>query len=155
MGFQRLEGTFIIWPLDGVEYWICFEWNKHRCMYVHWRIYSSRDSGYITAQSLSECEVIYIGKYTGIYIHTTIAWAKWEMLLKTIDSEEFIELQLHEKLPTVRTNVWIVIPLFASHLTPVSVNDNLHWLLLIKQLGNLLNVIPGLSTFTWQDRRWI
>ena len=77
------------------------------------------------------------------------------MLLKSIDNEEFIELLLHEKLSTVKTNVWIVIPLFASHLTPVSVNGNLHWLLLIKQLGNLLNVIPGVSTFTWQDRKWI
>ena len=69
------------------------------------------------------------------------------MLLKSIDSEEFIELQLHEKLSTVRTNVWIVIPLFASCLTPVSVNGNLHWLLLIKQWEKLLNVIPGVSTF--------
>ena len=28
---------------NTVEYWICFEWNKRRCTYVHWRIYSSRD----------------------------------------------------------------------------------------------------------------
>ena len=26
-----------------VKYWIRFEWNKRRCTYVHWRIYSSRD----------------------------------------------------------------------------------------------------------------
>ena len=50
------------------------------------------------------------------------------MLLKSIDSEEFIELQLYEKLWTVRTNVWIVIPLFGARITPVSVNGNLHWL---------------------------
>ena len=26
-------------------------------------------------------EVNYIGKYTGIYTHATIPWAKWELLL--------------------------------------------------------------------------
>ena len=50
-----------------VEYWICFEWNKHRCMYVHWRIYSSRDLDTLLHKLELECEVIYTGKYTGIY----------------------------------------------------------------------------------------
>ena len=39
-----------------------------------------------------------------------------------------IETQLHEKLSSERTNVWIVIPLFTALITPGSVNGNLHWL---------------------------
>ena len=31
------------WIVVHVDYWIRFEWNKNRCTYVHWRIYSSRD----------------------------------------------------------------------------------------------------------------
>ena len=58
------------------EYWIRFEWNKHICMYVHWRIYSSRDLDTL----LHKVDLLneYIGKYTGIYTHATIAWAKWD-----------------------------------------------------------------------------
>ena len=81
------------------------------------------------------------------WIYWKIHWYLWEMLLS-------IELQLHEKLSTERTNVWIVIPLFGALITPGGVNGNLHWLLLIKQWGKLLNVIPGVSTFTWQDETW-
>ena len=39
-----------------------------------------------------------------------------------------IELQLHENLSLMRTNVWIVIPLPDTLTTLVSVNGNLHWL---------------------------
>ena len=88
-----------------------------------------------------------------ICVHATIAWAKWEMLLEV--NWQWRVHRITIAWETMRTNVWIVIPLFALRLTPVSVNGNLHWLLLIKQLGKLLNVIPGVSTFIWQDERWI
>ena len=45
---------------------------KHRCMYVHSRIYSSRDLDTL----LHKVDLIYIGKYTAIYTHATIALAK-------------------------------------------------------------------------------
>ena len=37
---------------------------------------------YCTSWNLNMKWSDYIGKYTGIYTHTTIAWAKWEMLLE-------------------------------------------------------------------------
>ena len=55
----------------SVEYWIGF----YIC-----RIYSSRDLDTL----LHKVDMIYIGKYIGIYTHATIAWAKWEMLLEVL-----------------------------------------------------------------------
>ena len=57
--------------------YISNETNTDVCMYT-WIIYSSRDPDTL----MHKLEVIYIGKYTGIYTHATIAWAKWEMLLE-------------------------------------------------------------------------
>ena len=67
--------------VGGVEYWIHFEWNKHRCTYVHWRIYSSRDLD--TLLHKVDLKILY-ESYTGIYTHTTIACPKWEMLLEVL-----------------------------------------------------------------------
>ena len=58
----------IIWELETIEYWMCFEWNKRRCMYVHWRIYSSRDLDTL----LHKVEVIWNGNYSRLYTSTTI-----------------------------------------------------------------------------------
>ena len=64
-------------------------------------------------------EVISIGKYTGIY---TIATMDEKCSWSSIDTLVLIELQLHEKLSFGDQDMWNVIPLFASYLTPYSVN---------------------------------
>ena len=75
---------------------------------------------------LYKVEVISIGKYTGIYTITTMddkcSWS-------SIDTLVLIELQLHEKLSLLDQDVWNVIPLFASCLTPYNVKWYHHWLL--------------------------
>ena len=53
------------------EYWMCctgFKWNKHRCTYVHWRIYSSR---YLDTL-LYKVEVIWNGNHSSLYTNATI-----------------------------------------------------------------------------------
>ena len=79
---------------------------------------------YIAAQSWSDC----IGKYTGLYTHATMEGKCENCSWMTIDSGELRELQWHEKVSVELTNVWSVIPLFASRLTPVCVNGIYHWL---------------------------
>ena len=147
--FKLMRHSYMpVCTITSVEYWIRFEWNKHRCTYVHWRIYSSRWSGYIAGHLGSE---ILIGKYTGIYTHAIIAWAMWEMLLKSIDSEELIELIAWE---TVKCENCHSIVCFAPNtckwvLMVISIHS-----MLIKQWEKLLNVVSGVSTFTWHDGRW-
>ena len=63
------EGWVSQWTsLNSVEYWIRFEWNKHRCTYVHWRIYSSRDLDTL----LYKVELNVHWNYTGLYTNITI-----------------------------------------------------------------------------------
>ena len=55
-----------------VEYWMCcagFEWNKHRCTYVHWRIYCSR---YLDTLLYKVQVKIWIEILTGLYTNATI-----------------------------------------------------------------------------------
>ena len=129
------------------------ETNTDVCMYT-WRIYS-RWSALLDVQVGTE---ILYGKYTGIYTNATKEEKCKNCSWKTIDRVVLIELQRHEKLSLEWTNVWSVIPLFASCLTPVSVNGN-HGnhidSMPIKQLEKLLNVILTISIITWQDKRWI
>ena len=93
------------------------EQTKDVRMYT-WRIYSSR---YLDTL-LHKVELKYIGKMQ-VYIHSqSKEWEMWELLLTRDYS---IELQLHEKLSHLRLNLWSVIPLFASLITPGGVNGNL------------------------------
>ena len=62
-----------------VEYWMCFEWNKCGCTYVHWRIYSSR---YLdTSLYKVELELNMHWKNAGLYTLATKDWVMWELLL--------------------------------------------------------------------------
>ena len=70
----------------------------------------------------------YIGKYTGFYTNTTMEEKCENCSWMTIDRLELRELQWHEKVSLGWNNVWSIIPLFASLITPVGVNGNLHWL---------------------------
>ena len=109
-----------------VQYWIRFKWNKHRCTYVHWRIYSSRDLDTLLhkVEVGSEC----IGKYTGLYTNATMEEKCENCSWMTIERVVLIELQWHEKLSLEWTNVWSVIPLFGMLIRPGGVNGNLHCL---------------------------
>ena len=67
--------------------------------------------------ALEECWFIYTRNKGMRYVRITLRC--------TIDTGDWIELQLHEKLSLERTNLWIVIALFASLITPGGVNGNL------------------------------
>ena len=67
--------------------------------------------------ALEECWFIYTRNKGMRYVRITLRC--------TIDNGVWIELQLHEKLSLMRTKLWIVIPLFASLMTPGGVNGNL------------------------------
>ena len=45
----------------------------------------------------------------------------------TIDTGDWIELQLQENLSTMRTKLWIVIALLGALITLGSVNGNPYW----------------------------
>ena len=45
----------------------------------------------------------------------------------TIDIGDWIELQWSENLSTMRTNLWIAIPLFGALMPLGGVNGNLYW----------------------------
>ena len=78
--------------ISSVEYMMCctgFEWNKHRCTYVHWRIYSNRDLDTL----LYKVEVIWNGNHRSLYTNTTVDMIrlsdvftrkKWQLLLAGI-----------------------------------------------------------------------
>ena len=100
------------------------ETNTDVRMYTCW-IYSSQDLDTL----LYKLELIYIGEYTGIYTIATIAWTKWEMLLEVNWQKIDHRITIAWESVTRRTNVWIVIPLFALYLTACSVNWFLHLLL--------------------------
>ena len=57
----------------------CLEWNKRRCTYVHWRIYSSRDLD--TLLYKVELELNMHWKNAGLYTLATKDWDMWELLL--------------------------------------------------------------------------
>ena len=66
-----------VWGMEIVEYWTCctrFKWNKHRCTYVHWRIYSSRDLDTL----LHKLEVIWNGNHCSLYTNATIEEKGWD-----------------------------------------------------------------------------
>ena len=108
-----------------VEYWIRFEWNKRGCTYVHWRIYSSR---YLDTLELNiELNWICIGNAV-IYIQCNNGREMWELLLGANWQKRTERITMKWEPVNLWANVWIVIPLFASCLTPVSVNGNHHWL---------------------------
>ena len=120
-----------------VAYWMCctgFEWNKHRYTYVHWRIYSSR---YLDTL-LYKVEVIWNGNHSSLYKCNNRR--EWMRLLSEVQLTHWnwIELQLHEKVSHWDLNLWNVISLFASHLTAVSVNWYLHWLLITQSAGKTI-----------------
>ena len=70
-----------------------------------------------TGWALEECWFIYTRNKGMRYVRITLRC--------TIDTGDWIELQLHENLSTMRTKLWSVIPLFASLITPGGVNGNL------------------------------
>ena len=89
---------------------------------------------------------IWIGIFIGLYTISTIEEKGWEMLLKYnwhINTLASIELQLQEKLSLWDEDVWSVIPMFVSCLTPVSVNWYLHWLWSSQTVGETTECCSG------------
>ena len=114
-----------------VEYWIHLnETNSDVCMYtsiiyfICWRTCSTWK--YMLYKWMMILEWDEWMEFTLAYIHMQ----QWNCSWMTIDRLGLIELQRHEKLSLMRTNVWIAIPMLASRLTPLSVNWNLCWLLI-------------------------
>ena len=70
-----------------------------------------------TEWALEECWFIYTRNKGMRYVRITLRC--------TIDTGDWIELQLHEKLSLEWTKLWSVIPLFASLITLGGVNGNL------------------------------
>ena len=75
--WRSIDECMLNASVRSVEYWIRFEWNKRRCTYVHWRIYSSRDLDTL----LYKVEVSKHWKNTGLYTLATKDWDMWELLL--------------------------------------------------------------------------
>ena len=115
---------YISLKLNILSFWTGFllnigyvsnETNTDVHMYT-WRIYSGR-SACVAAQLESE---ILNGNYTGIYTITMDEKVSWS----SINTLELIELQLYEKLSLGDQDMWNIIPLFASCLTPYSYYSN-------------------------------
>ena len=63
-----------------------------------------------------------------VYIQSQQWKRKDEIALRcTIDTVDWIELQWSENLSTMRTNLWIAIPLFGALMPLGGVNGNLYW----------------------------
>ena len=130
-----------------------FEWNKHRCTYVHWRIYSSR---YLDTLLYMD-EVNWTGlnmhwKCCSLYTLATIEEKGW-------DCSQMYNWQNVVNRITMKwepVNLWELMCELPFHclarschlevLMVISIDS-----LLIKQLRKLLNVILTISLFTWQD----
>ena len=127
--FREVAGGCKILDYYVIDCWIigCVsnETNEDVRMYT-WRIYSSR---YLDTL-LHEVEVgirITLEEYWFIYTRNKGLVIMRIALREPIDKWELIELQLHEKLSHLRTKLRIVIPLFASLITPGGVNGNPCW----------------------------
>ena len=123
------------WILDT------YEWNKLRCTYVYFNnlFHTLKNLEYIVVHAMQvddDLEMRWMdGIYIGLYTIATMEEKCENCSWMTTDRLGLIELQRHEKLSLMRTNVWSVIPMFASCLTPLSVNWNLCWLLITQTAG--------------------
>ena len=63
-----------------------------------------------------------------IYIQRNNGREMWELLLGANWQKRTERITMKWEPVNLWANVWIVIPLFALRLTPVSVNGNHHWL---------------------------
>ena len=106
--------------VDGVEFrmkqtkmYVC---TLEEFILVEIWIHCCTKSNWIT---LEECWFIYTRNKGMRYVRITLRC--------TIDTGDWIELQLHEKLSLMRTKLWSVIPLFASLIMPGGVNGNPCW----------------------------
>ena len=74
--------TVALWVnKPNVECWTCctgFEWNKHRCTYVHWRIYSSRYLDTLLYTDELSMELNMHWKCSSLYTHATIEEKGWD-----------------------------------------------------------------------------
>ena len=84
--------------------------------------------------------LIYIGIYTGIYTHATIAWAKWEMLLTISWQESQVRISCTWETVTLRSE-----PVKCHSLVCIAIST--FWC----QLGNSLTLIISsiVQTVTW------
>ena len=122
-------------PFLVVEYWICFKWNKHRCTYVQ-----------IVEFILVELHASYCTRMNWFTLENTLAFIQLQQWMRNVritlrsywQPINWIELQLHEKVPIGRTNLWDANYLFASCLAPYSVNWNPCWLLITQTIKETL-----------------
>ena len=120
--FCCILGQQTLVELHAMENVVSNETNEG-CTYVHWRIFILVDvvtllyMDEVNWIALEECWFIYTRNKGMRYVRITLRC--------TIDTGDWIELQLHEKLSLERTKLWSVIPLFALLITPGGVNGNL------------------------------
>ena len=103
------------------------ETNTEVHMYI-WRIYSSRCSHISVQVGTEDMDWNlhwFIYKCNNSHM---LLEQRMRSTIDTFDTLLCIALQLYEKLSLWDQDVWNVISLFASHLTPVSINWYLHWL---------------------------
>ena len=92
--------------LNYVEYWIRFEWNKHRRMYVQFGEFILEDVVTLLYKWNEILNGIYIGFYICLnrlenvweWLSDVLKWIWWDSSWTMHDTLVFIELQLYEKL---------------------------------------------------------